>query len=347
MLRKVNAMGSAIARRRLKLLTGLLGVSMTMAGCGGKSVGSSSPPSSQTASPQHSSVAKKTLTPVTLAVAPSSLNMMWANVGIDLGIYRKYGLDVKLVEMTSGQTIDSGLTNGTITFSAWVGSAIRGAEKGLSLKGLLAAEKHQDNGLMVAKDGPSSIQQLAGKTIAFDNVASSQAQLMIYALSQAGLKPGQYHVVYSRQRQNLLMSSKVQAAALDPSQAVPMAKQGYRSIFDTDKLPFPNGGLATSEAEIQQHPAVVRSMVEATLEAVKATKTDSAKVIPIIQKMMGGVSASLASQEFKAFAPVWNVTGVPTKAGLNISAQLDQQALHLTKLPDVSKYYDLSFLPSH
>jgi NitT/TauT family transport system substrate-binding protein len=210
-----------------------------------------------------------------------------------LGLFKKYGLDVEIVYIPGGSTVVQGMVSGEIQFGRGSPSEVVSANvAGFHLKMIAALI----NKFVYAFVTPPSITKpadLKGKNVAISRFGSGSDFITRMALKSWGLDPAKdvaiLQVGNSPDRLAAIAGGKVHGSILSLSQT-PRAKQlGLRVLADLSQIDaeYPQGVLYVSSSYIDKRPDVIRQFMRAYVEAIQQFKTNKPAAYAVIEKNSG------------------------------------------------------------
>jgi ABC-type nitrate/sulfonate/bicarbonate transport system substrate-binding protein len=286
--------------------------------------------------------------------APNADPIIPVNVGEQLGIFKKHGLDLKIVDFTGGSKMATAMAAGSIDIGDGAGTEMALVAKGVPMTAICeSAGPIPFLGIGVPYDSPvHSIEGLKGKKIGFSSAGSLTDWLTKELVRKEGWGPqGVTGVAIGNGPNNVI--SAFRAHLID-------ADIGVTSLFlsmeekKTGRLLFPvskyEGNIAAgtvyaSNNLIKTNPEAVRAFVAAWIETVDYMRAHKAETVKI-ESAITGFPESVMAKEYDL------TTGMFTKdcrfdaesiAALKRSFA-DLKLLRTT--PDMSKLYTNQFIPN-
>jgi NitT/TauT family transport system substrate-binding protein len=242
---------------------------------------------------------------IRLAVYPT-LDYAPMYVGLKLGIFKKYGLDLKITYVYTGAGLFAAITSGQDDLAT--NSPATGANaisQGLPIRMLTAADYQPTKGnteVLVAKNSSiKSYADLAGKTVATSSLHGLFNLGLNYAVQQAGKDPASMHIltVAPQDEGNAVLSGQLDAIVIqDPWLTQYLASGSYRSLgnpFGVFNYKLPIGAFWTSNSTIQSNPKLLLAFRAAWKACVAATATHQSTLKHVIPKYTG-LDPSLVSK---------------------------------------------------
>jgi NitT/TauT family transport system substrate-binding protein len=215
-----------------------------------------------------------------------SLTFLTFFVAKDAGIYKKHGLDVDLVQL-AGAVQTSALVAGEIDYLTGITSPLVAAARGLPFKGIMITHDRPLFWIIGSSD-IQRIEDLAGKTVAVDRLATLQDIVARDLVKRKGVNPEKITFIQTGSVSNSVQSlaqGSVAAALLSLPHNVVMTQKGYRELASATELDMraPSGGMATREAKLKQEPAQVKAMLRAILDAVDFNRREKSWMVNYVQ----------------------------------------------------------------
>lgn len=188
------------------------------------------------------------------------------------------GIKVESPEITSGAAQVQALAAGAVDITSVLGgaSAILGKANGVDLK-VIAAYSRAPKAyfIMTRADGPRTIEELKGKTIAGPK-GTTLNQLLAAALASKNLKLAdvEYINMDLPAARAALLSGRVDAATLAGNNALAVEAAGGRILTSGEGLIEPASVIAVRGAFLRDHPDLMRLYFAAHRKALEFIKTN-------------------------------------------------------------------------
>jgi ABC-type nitrate/sulfonate/bicarbonate transport system substrate-binding protein len=280
------------------------------------------------------------LTHVVFDESPSSFTSLPQYVGIDMGYFKKYGIDA--TPLTSGSTpydllishqVDFGATDipATILASKAAKTDFRVA---VGMEHVYPAALVCRKGIGVTSDYPANVKQLVGKKIEASGPTSQDMNDLTETLNDAGYQDSAIHVQYMSGGPSAIV------AALDSGQIdcgmvyePTQTKLGNTVVtainFEANEGPSiiakaPFNCLDVLASYAQSHPAVIAD-VQRAMTAIDAYISDPANATAIakgVAKDFPGTSQSTLTALIRKLAPTYKDGATITKSGFDADVQI-------------------------
>lgn len=236
-------------------------------------------------------------------------------LGVQEGLFKKEGLDVKLTLAQGGAAIVPAVTSGQMDFGfSNVTSLIVGRQKGLPLKIVAAGpqttgDEKNDFAAVVTKadSGIKDIKGLEGKKVGVNTLANISDSTVSEAVKEAGGDPSKVQFVemaFPDMPANLAKGNVDAIAAVEPF--VTLAKNdGAVPVFSNYAYPVKDLMVATyftSEQYVQQNPKTVAAFTKAMKASQQFAQDNPDKVRAVLStytKIDAAVAAKLTFPKFQ------------------------------------------------
>jgi ABC-type nitrate/sulfonate/bicarbonate transport system substrate-binding protein len=179
--------------------------------------------------------------PLLIAYGGHNETMIPLWVGIEKGIFRKYGVDPRVLQTRSGPIMMAALASGGVPL-VWAapGSAISTAVSGLKLTCFAAGNNRMPRELIVRK-GIESLEDLRGKSFGVQSIGGGFWLSTVVALEALGIDPDKYKLNMrvlgdTGTVTQALVTGNVDAAVVPYSYADMAKRAGARALADVGSV---------------------------------------------------------------------------------------------------------------
>jgi len=205
------------------------------------------------------------------------------------GIFKKNGLDVELIHIPSSSRAIQTMLAGEIAIS--YGDARNTAQAVLTGAPvtLITGVSNRLVFSLMARPEYKKISDLKGKKIGITRIGSSTHTAALFALSQGGLKPGDYQILPLVEVPNILAAltaGQIDAGPLSPPTNVRARQAGLSELINLgrDGPEYASITLISTRPYIRNNEEIVRRVVRSYAEAIYLFKTDRNVGLKAIQK---------------------------------------------------------------
>lgn len=242
-----------------------------------------------------------------------------------MGLFKKYGLDVEIVYIPGGSTVVQAMIAGEVQFGRGSANEVVSSHlAGFPLKIISSLI----NKFIYSFVTPMSItkpQDLKGKSVAVSRFGSGSDFITRMALRSWGLEPIKdvtiLQVGNSPERLAAIAAGKVYGSILSLSQTPRAKKLGLRVLADLSQIDaeYPQGVLYVSASLIEKRPDLIRDFLKAYVEGIRQFKTNTQMAYSVIEKNTGLKDRgeieeyhSILTKNFLLSYPLPTVAGIRT-----------------------------------
>jgi ABC-type nitrate/sulfonate/bicarbonate transport system substrate-binding protein len=216
---------------------------------------------------------------------------MW--VGIEKGTFKKYGLDVRLVQLRNGSLSMATLSSGQVQYNyGSPGNALSAAVGGMKIE-CVASPVQKIPRELIARKEIRTLEDLRGKTFGVQSIGGGFWLQTMIALDQLGIDPEKYDLKMrilgdTATVTQALGSGGVDATVIPYSFSEAAKRAGANVLADIGKLHFPYQGttLCFFRESPSSSPDQVSRLLKGLVDAVVLIHDPGAKrdVVEILRK---------------------------------------------------------------
>jgi len=244
------------------------------------------------------------------------------------GIFKKNGLDVELLHISSSSRGIQAILAGEIAFSYMDGSnQVQANLKGANIAFVAGATNRQVFSLM-AKPEIKRITDLRGKKIGITRIGSSTHTSALFALNTAGLKQNDYQILPLVEVPNILtalIAGQVDAGVVSPPTNSRARKAGLNELMNLAKEgpEFVSVAVGASRSYIKANEDTVRRVVRSYAEGVQIFKANKGAAQRMMQKYLRVKEQDILDDAYNQFREyLENPPYVTRKAMENVIADV-------------------------
>jgi ABC-type nitrate/sulfonate/bicarbonate transport system substrate-binding protein len=238
---------------------------------------------------------------VTVSRAP-----LW--IAKDLGLFERYGLDAKLVQIPSGNISISALLAGDVQLiSTASSSVVAAAAQGAPL--VIVATHGLADYKLVAHPSILSINELKGKTIGVSRFGTGPDFLLRRVLAKLGLDADKEvtiiptGLIESEKRMMLMLQRKIDATIAQTDSVLRLELEGQKVNVLADFIELgvysTTSDLSTTRQVLKDRPNVVKAFLMAMCEGIWRAKTDRDLAFRIFRKYLAVENPKLLGALYK------------------------------------------------
>lgn len=200
-----------------------------------------------------------------------SVAHMW--VGIDKGLFKKYGIDVGMLQVRSGPVIMATLASGSVNVIWTAPSSVLSAVAGGLKLGCIASTTNMLPRELVVRKEIKSLEEIRGKIFGVQSIGGGLWLQTMVVLEQLGIDPERYQLKLRVVGDiptvtQALLSGNVDAAVLPYSFADMARRGGFHALGGQLVVPLQSNVLCTSRELIAKSPDLVSHLIRGMAEAV-------------------------------------------------------------------------------
>lgn len=274
--------------------------------------------------------------PVMIGVAGPAVNLIYAYLAQDTGLWRKYGVDARVVLFESGSTLAQVARSGEVSFAINSGpTTIASRSQGADTI-IIAAMVNTLPYSVVAAKSITTWNQLKGKKVGISRFGSGTDTAMRLVVKRYGLDPVKDLVILQGgtqpSRLQAVAAGSLDATLVSPPLDLTAKKQGLSILVNIADLgiPYPQLVIETTERFNREQPLVVKNFLKGFIEAVHYAATHKDETKKTITKYLKTNDPEILEATHKSFLQVTDYSAMPNLEGIRNA--MDEVA---TRLPAV------------
>ena len=278
-----------------------------------------------------------------------SLSFRQSNVWVatEMGLFKKYGLDVEPIFLRGGQTATLALVSGDPPIVN-IGTVVQAGLQGHPLV-LVAAVETQYDQIVFVRPGITRLEELKGKNFGISGFGAATHYASTILVKHLKLESKDLPLVPAgpdAERLAALLSGKVDATFFSSSAAPVARKAGLTELLQIADLgvEVQGNGFATSREYIKTNRETVKSALKGFVEAIYfiyANKKDAQKVFA---KYMRTDNPAVLEESYEGYINTIPKKPYPTLKGIQFMLDMLAPQLPQAKNAKPEQFVDLSFL---
>lgn len=270
------------------------------------------------------------------------------------GLYREEGFRVEDIYIRGGVTASQALQAGSVHFTLALGSGVRGALSGMTIKGVMVYCDKPYHFLYGRPDlGLRSVRDLKGKKVGVTGLGSTTYYSARKLVQHFGYDPDKDVTILAvGDIWPALQSGSVEAGLIRPPFTNMAEKMGMVKLgFVGDALQIPMSGLVTSEKLIRERADFVRNFVRATFKGLKffldrGNEAESTALLNRVVKM----EPEAAKSTYEFYHSIMTKDGLPSERSLKDDFELTRLMIKSPEIQSLAraqaeqKMYDFHLL---
>jgi NitT/TauT family transport system substrate-binding protein len=233
-----------------------------------------------------------------------------------------------------------------VPYSAALGSMLRGALRGMPMRGILAANDSPYIYLVTLPE-VRTMADLRGKTIGTANRGNTNDVVVRLMLRQHRLEPerdvnllvvGETAVAFQTMRQGLIDGSPLSPPWVQEGQ-----KLGWNVLLSGSTIDMPMSGIATSQTKIERERDEVVRLLMAQLETQRFIRENREGVIEVIMKRLE-MDRETAAAAYDTVRELYG-PGDLKRTGLTTFLEVEHELGNIEAIPPLEEIADFSLVP--
>lgn len=276
---------------------------------------------------------------------------MW--VAVDRGLFKKYGLDVNMLQVRNGQVSLTAVMSGDVqAFWPAVSSVLSGVSGGAKL-GCIAHPFNKISRELIVRKDIESLAALREKIVGVQSIGGGFWLQTMIVLDRLGVDPDkgklQMRVIGDEPTiLQALLASNIDAAVITFASAAVAKRAGLRSLANTTdlKVPYQGVGICTRSDRIANSPDLMMRLVKGMIEGVVFIQDPRNKreVMDILRKHLRLSTDQDAETSYSALRTVSSLDVAPDpEAWRNIQKYVSRVTPKVAQL-DINQIINVSFV---
>jgi len=285
-----------------------------------------------------------------VGVAGPAVNLIYAYVAQDTGLWKKHGLDTRVVMFESGSTLAQVARSGEIKIA--INSApttIASRSQGADTVIIAAAVNTLPYSLVASKE-ITKWADLKGKRVAISRLGSGTDTAIRLVCKKFGLDPIRDIVILQGGTQPVrlqaLAAGAIDATLVSPPLDLTAKKQGYSIIIDIAELgiQYPQLVIETTDRFNRENPQAVRSFLKGFIEGLHYTAAHKEETKKVITKYLKTADSDILEATYQSFIRVTDYSALPNLEGIRNAIDEVAQRVPAAKPKKPEDFIDTRFL---
>ena len=264
----------------------------------------------------------QTLDKIRLGNSGTGINNYLLDIGRRSGIFRKNGLDLEAIYVSSGSLLNQALIGGTFDMIMSQGSeAMLAKLRGADVR-ITAVVANRFNHVYLAGPSITSIKQLKGKKVAVSRFGSGSHFQTNLALKDGGLDADKdvtiLQIGNSSARMAAILSGTVDGTIMAADFVPKARKEGLNILMDLadTKIEYPFLSIHMMGSYIDRNLRIVKALIKGLSESIRALQTDPALAKTAIRAALRIDDAETVDYALQRSIRVLDPRPFPTPAGI-------------------------------
>lgn len=287
------------------------------------------------------------------SLSPPSLESITPYVAVEKGFFKKYGLDVEVVEFRGDNTHVKALLSGDIDLSINMGATegIVGAAKKVPIKLWVVANPITPYHLIARREAGTTLQALAGKSVAVSGIGAISYHIPRIVMERSGVDPEKFKYVVvgsPADRFKALVAGKVDVTVVTNTE---VAKLGsYPDIIDIVNVPkvvpeIPYEFGMAKDDYIQKNQDTLYKLAKAIIESNRWIAANKAGTVEVARKILPDEPPEVLSKTYELADPrLWGVNGDLSENSYDFTVNFLKKVGYLETPIPYAQFFDRRFV---
>jgi ABC-type nitrate/sulfonate/bicarbonate transport system substrate-binding protein len=278
-----------------------------------------------------------------------SLSFRQSNVWVakEVGLFKKYGLDVEPIFLRGGQIATQALAGGDPPIVN-IGTVVQANLTGFSLV-LVAAVETQYDQIVFARPGITKLEQLKGKRFGISGFGAATHYATVILMKHLNFDPKDLTLLPTgpdAERLAAMSAGKIDATLFTSSAAAPARKAGFIELLQIGELgvEVQGNGFATSRTYVQTNRDVVKNALKGFVEAIYFIYTNKKEAERVFAKYMRTNDPEVLEDSYQGYIKSIPKKPYPTLKGIQFMLDMLAEKMPQAKNAKPEQFVDLSFL---
>ena len=287
---------------------------------------------------------------IIVGVSGPAINMVYAFVARDAGLWQKYGIDPRVVLFDAGSLMAQAMLSGDVKISISSGPAVIAARSQGADTIIVAACVNTLPYSIVAAKGITQWSQLKGKKIAISRLGSGTDTAVRLVLKKYGLDAARDVTIVQLGTQpsrfQALSAGVIDATIISPPLDLAAKKQGYPILVNIAELgiPYPQQVIETTDRFVRENPQTVKNFLKGFIEGVHYAATYKEETKKIITKYLKTVDPEIVEATYQSYLQVTDYSGYPNLDGMRNAMEEVAQRVPAVKSRKPEEFVNTRFL---
>jgi NitT/TauT family transport system substrate-binding protein len=278
-----------------------------------------------------------------------SLSFRQSNVWVakEMGLFKKYGLEVEPIFLRGGQIATQALAGGDPPIVN-IGTVVQANLTGFSLL-LVAAVETQYDQIVFARPGITRLEQLKGKNFGISGFGAATHYATLILMKHLNFEPKDLSLLPTgpdAERLAALVAGKLDATLFTSSSAAPARKAGFVELLQIGDLgvEVQGNGFATSRDYVKSNREVVKNALRGFVEAIYFVYANKKEAQKVFAKYMRTNDPDVLEDSYKGYVTSIPKKPYPTLKGIQFMLDMLAEKMPQAKNAKPEQFVDLTFL---
>jgi ABC-type nitrate/sulfonate/bicarbonate transport system substrate-binding protein len=288
--------------------------------------------------------------PLMAGVAGPAISLTYAFVAQDVGAWKKYGLDVRVIVFEAGSMLAQVAQSGDVKFAINSGPTTIAARTQGADSVIIASLVNTLPYSLVTAKGITKWSDLKGKKVAISRFGSGTDTAIRLVCKRFGLDPAKDIVILQGGTQparlQALAAGAIDATLVSPPLDLTAKKQGYPILVNIAELgiAYPQVVIETTDRFNRENPLAVKSFLKGFIEGAYYVAAHREETKKIITKYLKTNDPEILDATYLSFLQVTDYSAYPNIEGVRNAIDEVAQRVPAAKNKKPEDFIDTKFL---
>ena len=287
---------------------------------------------------------------IDIGVAGPAVNLIHAYMAQDAGLWKKNGLDTRVITFESGATLAQVARTGEIKFAINSGPATVASRSQGADTVIIAAAVNRLPYSMVTTKTISKWADLKGKKVGISRFGSGTDTAIRLLARKFGLDASKDLILLQggtqQSRLQGLLTGVIDATLVSPPLDFMAKKQGLRILTDSTELtsPYPQLVIETTDRFNREQPQLVKSLLKGFIEGLRYSASHKDETKKTITKYLKTADPEILEATYRSFMQVTDYNAMPNLDGIRNAMDEIAQRVSAVRSRRPEDFVDLRLL---
>ena len=277
--------------------------------------------------PLPSNLFAQGLTVVPVGIAGLNNNTIHSYVSRDMGLFRKYGVDARLVVFQAGSLLAQASMAGEVKISMVAGPVTIASRSAGSDSIIIGALINSLPYKMIVAKGITRSDQLKGKKIGISRFGSSTDTAVRLFLAKFALNPDKDVIIVQAGEQAnrfaALVGGTIDATIVGVPLDITAQKQGYPVLADLAKLqiPYPQAIVETTDRLVREEPQLVKNYLRGLIAGIHYGVNNPEPTKAILDKYVKIKNPEFLTATYQDYVQITDPKAYPDIEGIRFALE--------------------------
>jgi len=288
--------------------------------------------------------------PVMIGVAGPAVSIIYAYLAQDAGLWRKYGIDARVILFESGSTLAQVARAGEVSFAINSGPTVIAARSQGADSIMVAATVNTLPYSLITAKTITNWNQLRGKKVGISRFGSGTDTAIRLVLKKFGLDPMKDLVILQGgtqpSRLQAILAGALDGTLVSPPLDLTAKKQGLNILVNIAELgiPYPQLVIETTERYNREHPQVVKNFLKGFIAGINYAAANKEETKKTITKYLKTDDPEILDATYRSFLQVTDYSAIPNLEGIRNAMDEVASRVPAVKGKKPEDFVDIKFL---